>query len=240
MFKRLQAGEKADEDMEMKLPAWSFSSIKLFEQCPRKYQHLRVLKDTKEPTSEAMNYGSEFHKAAEDYIKSDTPLPGRFGYIKSTLDNLKRFEGERLCEFQMGLTRNLEPCDFRAENVWFRGIIDLAILNHETGEARILDYKTGKSVKYADTGQLELMALGVFKHFPTITKVKAGLLFVVCNAFVKDKYDMSMESKLWEKWMRSYSRLELAYKNDMWNPNPSGLCRKHCAVMSCPHNGRNL
>jgi hypothetical protein len=102
-----------------------------------------------------------------------------------------------------------------------------------------VDYKTGKSAKYADTGQLELMALGVFKHFPKITKVRAGLLFVVCNAFVKDKYDVTMQPKLWAKWLRQYSRIEAAYESDKWNPNPSGLCRKHCSVMSCPHNGQN-
>jgi hypothetical protein len=223
----------------MTLPAQSYSSLKLFEQCPRKYYHLRVVKDIKEPTSEAMYYGTDMHKAAEDYIQDGTALPERFSYVKSTLDNLKRFEGERICEYKMGLTATLKPCAFDAEDVWFRGIIDLAILNHETGEGRIVDYKTGKSAKYADTGQLELMALGVFKHFPTIKKIKAGLLFVVCKAFIKDKYDLSMEPKLWEKWLRHYSRIETAYKTNVWNPNPSGLCRRHCSVHSCPHNGSN-
>ena len=222
----------------MSIPAQSYSSLKLFDQCPRKYYHLRVVKDVTEPVSEAMSYGTNMHKAAEDYVKDGLPLPAHFSYIKSTLDNLMHFEGERLCEYKLGLTAKLEPCGFSDKNVWFRGIIDLAILNHDAGEARIVDYKTGKSAKYADTGQLELMALGLFKHFPTIKKIKAGLLFVACNAFVKDKYDTSMEPKLWQKWLRQYVRIETAYTTNVWNPNPSGLCRKHCAVLSCSHNGR--
>ena len=32
-----------------KSPAWSYSSITLFDQCPKKYYHLRVAKDIKEP-----------------------------------------------------------------------------------------------------------------------------------------------------------------------------------------------
>ena len=223
----------------MNIPAQSYSSLKLFEQCPRKYYHLRVVKDVKEPTSEAMNYGTEMHKAAEDYVRDDVPLPPQFKYVKSTLDNLKRFPGERLCEYKLGLTKKLEPCDFFAPDVWFRGVVDLAVLNHETGEARIIDYKTGKSAKYADTGQLELMALGLFKHFPKITKVRAGLLFVACNAFIKDKYDTAMQSDLWLKWLQKYSRLEISYESGKWSPNPSGLCRKHCSVHSCSHNGHN-
>jgi hypothetical protein len=223
----------------MTAPTWSFSSLKLFEQCPRKYYHLRVVKDFKEPVSEAMSYGTDMHKAAEDYIKSDTPLPKRFAYMQSTLDSLKLLPGERLCEYEMGLTKDLKPCGFKDKDVWFRGIIDLAILDHETGEARILDYKTGRSTKYADTGQLELMALGVFKHFPTINKVRAGLLFVVANAFIKEQYDISQEPKLWTRWIQRHSRIEIAHQSDVWNPNPSGLCRKHCAVKSCPHNGAN-
>jgi len=32
----------------MKKPTWSFSAIKLFEQCPRKYYHLKIKKDFKD------------------------------------------------------------------------------------------------------------------------------------------------------------------------------------------------
>ena len=32
------------------------------------------------------------------------------------------------------------------------------------------------------------MALAIFKHFPKVQKVKAGLAFVVCDDFVKAKY----------------------------------------------------
>ena len=88
----------------------------------------------------------------------------------------------------MGLTESLEPCGFYADNVWWRGIADLVILDADNHIAWVVDYKTGKSARYADKGQLELMALATFKHFPVVKEVRAGLLFVVCNQLIKDKY----------------------------------------------------
>lgn len=224
----------------MKIPPWSFSSIKAFDQCPKKFYHLKVVRDYKEPMTDAITYGSEFHKAAELYIKEGIPLPPQFNYAKGALDNLNQLPGEKLCEYEMGLTENLDPCGFKDEQVWWRGIADLIILDREKGEARVLDYKTGKSAKYADTGQLELMALAIFKHFPEVKKVKAGLLFVIAKQFVKDSYAIDAAPTLWQKWLRDHDRMRFAYQTNVWNPRPSGLCKKHCVVVECPHNGGHM
>lgn len=216
---------------------WSFSRLKSFEQCPKQFYHVKVAREYEEPETEAMLYGSEFHKACEDYVRDRTPIPKKFDFILSTLDALIAKEGEKLCEYKMGVTKDLEPCAFFAENVWWRGIADLVILNGE--EATVIDYKTGKSTRYADKGQLELMALATFKHFPVVKKVKAGLLFVVCNELIRDTYTSDQQPELWKKWLDKYGALEAAFENNVWNPNPSGLCRRHCVVLECPHNGRS-
>ena len=225
----------------MSLPgAWSYSSLKKFKTCPKQFAEVKVYKNfTEPPFTEATLYGSSFHEAAEHYVRDGTPLPEAFSYVKPHLDTLRSIEGTKLCEHKMGLTQQLEPCDFSAKDVWCRGVADLLIVNEETGIARIVDYKTGKSAKYADTAQLELMALMVFKHFPTIRRVRAGLLFVVANDFKRADYDRTYEKNYWRQWMQDIGRLEGAYKSGVWNPNPSGLCRKHCVVTSCPHNGAN-
>ena len=41
------------------MTAWSYSSITLFEQCPKKYYHTRVAKDFKDEDSTATIYGKE-------------------------------------------------------------------------------------------------------------------------------------------------------------------------------------
>lgn len=223
--------------MTVKIPAWSFSSLKTFDQCPKKFYHLKVVKDFQEDqNAEHLIYGTRFHEAAEFYIRDDKPLPPEFNYAKASLDKLKAMEGEKLCEYEMGLTENLEPCEFKDPNVWWRGIADLIILRGDM--AFVLDYKTGKSAKYADTGQLELMALAVFKHFPQIKRVKAGLLFVIAKEFPKAEYTVEQEPILWGKWLADHAKMRKAYETGVWNPRTSGLCKKHCVVLACPHNGR--
>ena len=67
------------------MTAWSYSSITLFEQCPKKYYHLRIAKDIKEPESDAMNYGKDLHLAAEEHIQDGKPLPEKYAYIQELL-----------------------------------------------------------------------------------------------------------------------------------------------------------
>jgi len=222
-----------------KAAPWSFSRIKAFEQCPKQFYHEKVLKQYPFIQTEAMIYGNQFHKACEDYIGKGEPLPERFMYIKDALDKLNQRKGVKICEQRLGVTANLEPCTFGARNVWFRGIVDRAILDEDSGIGWIIDYKTGKSAKYADKGQLELMALAIFAHYPKITSIRAGLLFVVANKLVKETYEVADRANLWEKWASNYATMEKAFEADVWNPRPSGLCKRHCPVTECPHNGSN-
>ena len=82
------------------------------------------------------------------------------------------------------------------------------------------------------------MALAVFKHFPEITKVKAGLAFLVANDFVKASYEKETESESWLKWIQETDRLQASHDNDVWNAKPNFTCRKFCAVLDCEHNGK--
>ncbi len=218
---------------------WSFSKLKAFDTCPKQFYHEKVLKEYPFVQTDAIVYGNEFHKACEDYIGDEKPLPKKFMYVKSALDTLNGKRGVKLCEKKLGITADLEPCDFYDKRVWFRGIADLLIVDVIGNVAWVIDYKTGKSAKYADKGQLELMALSVFAHYPDIEKVKAGLFFVVAKDLVKETYKILDKAILWKKWMTNYGRMEVAFEADVWNPRPSGLCRRHCQVTECPHNGSN-
>lgn len=220
-----------------KAGAWSYSRMKGFETCPKQYYHVTVLKEHPFQETEATRYGTEFHKAAEDFMRDGTPVPERFSFAQPILDALAAKPGDRFCELKMGLTADLEACGFFAKDVWFRGIVDLLIIDGD--RAFIVDYKTGKSAKYADKGQLELMALSVFKHFPQVKRVKAGLVFVIADAMVKEDYHVDNESEMWTPWVLRYAAMEKAHEANVWNPKPSGLCRKHCPVLECAHNGQN-
>ena len=219
----------------MKL-TWSYSSLGLFQQCPRKYYHLRVLKDIKEPETTAILYGKEVHLALEEYIRDGKPVPPQFKEFTEIADMLKAMPGDKLCEYKMGLTKDIQACGFFDENVWFRGVADLLIINGDT--ARVIDYKTGKSSEFADKKQLELMSLAVFKHFPKVRTVKAGLIFLVANDFVKADFEKKDAPITWLKWIQETDRLEEAHEVNVWNPKPNFTCRKYCLVKSCEHNGK--
>ena len=221
------------------MTTWSFSRLKSFETCPKQFYHVTVLGEYPVVQTDAMTYGTAMHKAAEDYIGENKPLPDEFMYVKGTLDELLGIRGTKLTEQRLGLTKDLKPCGFKDKDVWFRGIVDLAIVDTLGERAWIVDYKTGKSAKYADKGQLELMALSIFKKFPDIKHIKAALLFVVSNEMIEAEYKLEDSFNLWGKWLKKYARMEKAYETDVWNPRPSGLCYHHCPVLECVHNGRN-
>jgi hypothetical protein len=197
---------------------------------------MRIAKDIVEPPQQHLIYGTEVHQAAEDYVCNDKALDPKYAFIKPTLDALKSLDGLKLCEYEMGLTKDFEPVGFKDENVWFRGIADLLIIDED--KAHIIDYKTGKSSQYADTKQLELLALLVFKHFPYVKSIKAGLVFLVAESLVKAIYVHDFQEKAWTKWLPEIQRLEKAMTHDVWNARPNFTCRKFCPVVDCEHNGK--
>lgn len=226
----------------MKTPAWSYSSITLFDQCPKKYYHLRVAKDIKEPESDAMMYGKDVHLAAENFMRDGTPVPEKYAYMRPMLEKLKSIPGEKFCELKMGLKKQdgrLVACDFFDKDVWYRGVADLIIVNHETGEARVVDYKTGKSSRYADTKQLALMAACVFSRFPEVKVVKSALLFVVAADLVKADYKVEAGYNIFSELDGTLVSRETAYETGVFNPKKNFSCKAWCPVLNCAHNGRN-
>jgi hypothetical protein len=82
------------------------------------------------------------------------------------------------------------------------------------------------------------MSLLVFKHFPHVKSVKAGLVFLVSEDLVKAIYVHDFQEKAWTKWLPDIQRLEKAMETDVWNARPNFTCRKFCAVVDCEHNGK--
>ena len=214
---------------------WSYSNLNLYQQCPKKYYHLRIAKDIKEAPSEAIAFGNKIHKIAQEYVESDKPIPAEYvDSIQPSLDKLKNMPGQKLCENKLGLTVDLKPCGFFDKNVWWRGIADIIILQDD--KPFTVDYKTGKKSQYADLKQLEILSLALFKHYPHIKKVKAGLMFLFADDFVKADYHSDAQEELWGPWVSEVSLLQSSVENNIWNAKPNFTCRGWCPVKSCVHN----
>jgi CRISPR/Cas system-associated exonuclease Cas4 (RecB family) len=211
---------------------WSYSALKEYENCPKKYYEIRVAQNYTVIPSEQMIYGTEVHKALEDYVKDGKELALNYLRFKPAADALIDIPGEKYPEYEMALFRDKTPCDFADSNRWVRGIVDLLIVDGDY--AFIVDYKTGSN-KYPDPKQLRLMSLMTFAHFPNVNKIKAGLLFVMHGSFVTEEYTREDLDKSWAKFNGPLGRLDNSYDNNVWPPNPTPLC-KYCPVKSCDFN----
>ena len=214
---------------------WSFSSLKTFEQCPRKYYHVKIAKDTVEKDTVATLYGKAMHSAAEHYIRDGEPLPKHYEHLQPVLDTLAQIDGDKYCELKLGLTKDLKPCSFNAKNVWWHGIADLVVINEAKELAYSVDFKTSKNARYADTKQLDLVAIGLFKKFPAIKRVKSALVFVVSNELVRTEHIVEHTSRYIEKPAQVVQRIEAAISSNVWNPIEGPLCR-FCPVRTCEFN----
>ena len=220
------------------MTAWSYSSLSTFKQCPKKYYHLRVAKDVKDTGSFAMRYGNEVHKAAEVYIKDGEDIPKKFDFITDTLNALKKIPGEKHCELRFGVSYDGEeytPCTFfdRKKEVWWRGIADLVIVHED--RAFLVDYKTGKNAKYADTAQLDALAAATFLHFPEVNTIKSALAYVVSNEFIRKEHHRELIKSYFATFQPDLDRLAGAEESDVWNAVSGPLCA-YCPVKKCSHN----
>jgi len=214
---------------------WSYSSLKTFQQCPKKYYHLKIAKDVVDEAGEAAHYGTLVHKAAEDYIRDGVDVPEKFAYMRPILEAFKNIKGEKHCELEMGIAirkGKFVACAFDAPDYWWHGIADLVII--DGGRAYLADYKTSKNAKYADTKQLDLLAAGVFLHFPQVIEIKSALAFVVSGEFVKKEHHSFYKTKYLETMKPELDRLEAALGNKVWNPVSGPLCG-FCPVDTCVH-----
>jgi hypothetical protein len=213
---------------------WSHSSLKDYEGCPRRYHEVRVLKRAKQKDTSQTLYGTAVHAAAENYVKDKTPIPEEFNFMYPVVEHVLAKGPIHHPEYEMALDIGCSPCAWDSKDKWVRGIVDLLVIDPENYTVWLVDYKTGGN-RYPDTGQLDLMALMVFAHFPHIRVVKAALLFVIKGTMVKHKVQREDAPELWNKYRERVARIENSMTNGVWNPKQSALC-KWCPAVACEHN----
>jgi|TARA_R110000744_G_scaffold253778_1_gene369485 hypothetical protein len=217
------------------MTAWSYSSLNTFKQCPKKYYHLKVVKDIKDKGNDATIYGQEVHTAAEEFVRDGKAVPKKYSFMVPILDSLNKLEGEKHCELKLGVAKvsgGYKPTGFFADNVWWRGIADLVIINGDIGYS--VDYKTSKNAKYADTKQLDAVAAALFIHFPQLKTIKSALAFVVSKDFIKKTHTHTDVEAYFKTFQPDLERLEGAQESGVWNAISGPLCG-WCPVVSCEH-----
>jgi hypothetical protein len=215
------------------MTTFSYSSIKEFDQCPRKYHRKRICKDVVDVPGPEAEYGTAVHTAAEEFIRDKKPIPEKYRYMEPILQALEKLDGDKYTELKFAvrmLNDGYEPCDFFAKDAYVRGIADLLIVNGPQGI--LLDYKTGKNSKYADIKQLDLMAGCAFVHYPQLEVIKSGLVFVVAGDLISKIHYVEKTNAYLKVFRHELIRLVQSEKSNLWPPNPGPLC-PWCPVHDC-------
>lgn len=212
---------------------WSFSSLTSFETCPRRYYLTRVSREVVEGDTEATLWGKVVHTALEDRING-TPLKADFEHYEKFVTPLERI-GKPIAETQIALTKGFNRTKWDASDAWVRGIIDVHVVNGETGIA--LDWKTGKPK--SDSSQLKLFAAMMFHVYPELKQVRTGYVWLAHDKLTPEEFARPQLGEIWADFLPRVERLELAFEKDRWPAKPSGLCRKYCPVgrKLCAHCG---
>lgn len=213
--------------------AWSYSRLKAFETCPKRYYHYDVAKDVKEDESPHLREGSALHKAFEERVRDGKQLPLPYAHHEPMMVKLIESPGDTLAEQKLALTANFKPTGFFSANVWFRTVIDFCKVRPKS--AVVVDYKSGKVTD--DETQLALTAATLFHYAPGIEQVKAAFLFANNDRLVSKTFHRDGLLGIWRDILPRVRRLEDATAENEYPPKPSGLCVKYCAVTSCPHYG---
>lgn len=203
--------------------AHSYSSIKMFENCPKNYYHQRIEKSVRDPGNAVTAYGERIHKSLELRISDNEALDresARYEPLIASIEKLALGADALTVEEEMTLNDKLEPTDWWDADAWLRSKID--VLVRDGAKAYMFDWKTGK--RRPDFDQLEMFAVQVFKHYPQVEQIKTTFVWLKEMKLDRETFTRAQEPAIWEKILGKITRIEGALEHDNWPAKPSGLC----------------
>lgn len=211
--------------MTVKL-AHSYTALKMYENCPKRYYHQRITKEVVDQPGTATVYGERVHKQLEEYLKAPTTgLPEETAALKPLCDTVRASTdkgGMLLVEQEYTLNSNLDPTAWFAPDAWLRFKLDVLAIR-PNGRAIVIDWKTGK--RRPDFDQLEMFALAVFKFWPSADRVSSMFVWTKENATDKETYKREHADDMWTRLLTRINRVEKSLETDNWPAKPSGLCK---------------
>jgi len=202
--------------------AWSFSALKLYEECPARYKYEKLDK-LPVPENPNMARGLKIHKKAEDYLLGDDPdaIPPELEEFDGRFQELHALRP--MVEQEWAFTDKWKPTGWFAPDTWLRVKTDAAVLHDTHDFLDIIDHKTGK--KYGENvDQVELFALAGFCMFPGVKEIDTHLWYLdsgdeQTDEFVRDKEAIAETKKEWE------DRAAPMFNDEDFLPRPTSKCR---------------
>lgn len=217
------------------VPAWSFSQLKKFEECPYRVYLSKVEKHP-EPSSTAAERGTMLHDLAEDYIRGNSgeEVPRELEKLHMQYHELHDAYQANPEQFELeqdwGFTALWQPTGWFAPDIWARMKLD--VFWREGSSAHIIDHKSGRKfgneLKHSDQGLQ--YAVGAFKRYPTLEYAKVSFYYfdkgeVMTKAFSRDRAMVFLP----RIEQRAFA-LTNATQEQLTRPKPS---KNNCKF--CPH-----
>jgi hypothetical protein len=217
--------------------SWSYSTLTTFENCPCRHYHYDVLKDVVAQKSEKLLQGDILHKQVAAYLALGIELPAGRTVVKKWCDRVlagkQALGGTLLVEQKYAISEHLLPCAWFADDTWFRAIGDAVTIAGQVG--LVVDWKTGKVLE--DSSQLALTAACLFAHYPDLHKVRSEFVWLAHDCNTSETYTRDCVVRMWANLWHRIDALKRAYTMVEYPAKPGGLCKKYCAVTTCPYCG---
>ena len=203
------------------ITSWSYSGLKVFEQCPFRSYIARV-KKIREESGPAAERGTAIHQQAEDYVN------GTLGEFPDTLNKFKsQFE-----ELRNGFIKaqvELEGewgYDVEWKAVGWNEKIDALVHQDETS-ARVIDYKTGKKWgnEIAHSQQALLYAIATFFRFPELQFVQTEIWYLDKGETTTKQFTREQAMQFTPNWHKRAIRMTTATN---FQPTPSKEACRWC------------
>lgn len=220
------------------ITAWSYSRLKVWEECPLKAK-FKFIDKIKEPDSPYASRGLEVHQQSATYLTTpDHPLPETLIHINEVMANLRTSTVK--AELQVAFDKEWKPVEWFGPTVYCRVVYDVLDINEPV--AYVADLKTGKMRPHEHVEQLSLYALAVMSGHPSVEIVRTGVLYADHPTQPgKNPLETTFERKDYEglraEWDERAGRM---LADDIFAPRPGYYCR-WCAYSkkkggACPVN----
>ena len=219
--------------------AWSYSKLESYRTCPKQLYHKAIKKDFPEKQNDNMLWGNRVHDAMAKRIAHSTPLPEGMTQWEKWIDwALQNTDRDTILEVErkLAITNQLKSCDYfdRRVDPWFRAVGDVIKINGSAG--RVIDWKTGKIKENSE--QLALTAVVLFSHYEELEVVASNFVWLQDDLKSEEVFTRADIPNILQRVLPDVIALHRAEKTGDWPAKPSGLCKKHCGVLSCAYHGR--
>lgn len=194
----LTQATRPDGDIELSKPeklgqvrAWSYSALKVFEECAYRTYISRV-KRIPEPSSPAADRGSAIHDMAENYVNGTLEkFPNELQKFSAEFAELHELyqHGKVELEGEWAFTLDWQPTGWMSDDCWARIKLDALVKETDTS-VRVIDYKTGKKFgnEIPHGQQCLLYAIATFMKYPEVQFAQTELWYLDKGETTKHSY----------------------------------------------------